>query len=166
MRNLRSLALPLIVTAGLFAGCGDDDDSTTEATPPASAAVEPPATTPSEPSESAATVAADNKITVDASEFKFDPDAIEAAAGKLEVTLNNGGQAPHEFVVIKTDAAADSLPVKDNRVDERDSQGEIAEIQGGQTGKHTFDLKPGKYVFVCNVPGHYADGMHGTLTVK
>jgi len=27
-------------------------------------------------------------------------------------------------------------------------------------------LKPGKYVFYCNVPGHRQGGMQGTLTVS
>ena len=26
--------------------------------------------------------------------------------------------------------------------------------------------KPGKYMFICTFPGHFAGGMTGTLTVK
>ena len=29
-----------------------------------------------------------------------------------------------------------------------------------------LNLKPGKYTFFCEVPGHRAAGMYGTLTVK
>ena len=29
-----------------------------------------------------------------------------------------------------------------------------------------IDLKPGKYTFYCSIPGHRAQGMEGTLTVK
>jgi uncharacterized cupredoxin-like copper-binding protein len=36
----------------------------------------------------------------------------------------------------------------------------------GESAPHTFDLKPGTYVMVCNVPGHYDAGMYGTLTVR
>ena len=30
----------------------------------------------------------------------------------------------------------------------------------------TVDLKPGKYAVICNLPGHYAQGMYGSLTVS
>jgi hypothetical protein len=46
------------------------------------------------------------------------------------------------------------------------SSGEIPEQEPGKSASHTFMLKPGAYVYICNVPGHYAAGMRGTLTVK
>ena len=30
----------------------------------------------------------------------------------------------------------------------------------------TLALKPGRYELVCNLPGHYAAGMHGELDVR
>jgi uncharacterized cupredoxin-like copper-binding protein len=30
----------------------------------------------------------------------------------------------------------------------------------------TVDLDPGNYVVICNIPGHYAAGMHAELTIK
>jgi uncharacterized cupredoxin-like copper-binding protein len=46
------------------------------------------------------------------------------------------------------------------------SSGEIPEQEPGKSASHTLMLKPGAYVYICNVPGHYAAGMRGTLTVK
>jgi plastocyanin len=37
---------------------------------------------------------------------------------------------------------------------------------GGDTASGKVDLKPGKYTFYCNLPGHRAEGMEGTITVK
>ena len=44
--------------------------------------------------------------------------------------------------------------------------GEISELPPGEAGKTKLQLKSGKYVMFCNVPGHYAQGMYGKLTVK
>ena len=37
---------------------------------------------------------------------------------------------------------------------------------GGSTTSEKIDLKPGKYTFYCDILGHRAQGMEGTLTVK
>ena len=46
-----------------------------------------------------------------------------------------------------------------------ESPGEIPDVEAGATKSADFELKPGKYVMFCNLPGHYAAGMYGTLTV-
>jgi uncharacterized cupredoxin-like copper-binding protein len=37
---------------------------------------------------------------------------------------------------------------------------------GGDSQSNKVDLKPGTYTFYCNVTGHRAQGMEGTITVK
>ena len=39
-------------------------------------------------------------------------------------------------------------------------------ISSSGTHSITLNLKPGTYTFFCQVPGHRAAGMFGTLTVK
>jgi plastocyanin len=39
-------------------------------------------------------------------------------------------------------------------------------VPQGQTSTFTANLKPGSYTYFCEVPGHEAAGMKGTLTVK
>ena len=40
------------------------------------------------------------------------------------------------------------------------------EVSGaGSTDAKKIDLKPGKYTFYCDILGHRAQGMEGTLTV-
>jgi uncharacterized cupredoxin-like copper-binding protein len=105
-------------------------------------------------------------LDISMSEFQFTPSNSGAEAGKVTITAKNDGKVPHELVLLKTDRAATALPEKGGRVDEAASVGEIGETPAGRSGTHTFDLKPGKYVLICNLPGHYDAGMHGTLTVR
>ncbi|MGI8623769.1 MAG: plastocyanin/azurin family copper-binding protein, partial [Solirubrobacteraceae bacterium] len=110
--------------------------------------------------------AAGGKVTVAAKEYSFAPSAIAAKAGKLHLTLENKGAMAHELIVLKTSAAPGSLKVgASGRVSEKSSVGEVSTITAGATKTTTLDLKPGKYTFVCNIPGHYKDGMYGQLTV-
>jgi uncharacterized cupredoxin-like copper-binding protein len=53
------------------------------------------------------------------------------------------------------------------RVDEDKAgdKGEVSELDPGTSGKLTVTLKPGKYLLICNVPGHYAAGMWSEFTV-
>lgn len=155
-RRLVLLAVPAAI-AVLVAGCGSSDKSGSSAD----------ATTTTPASASTAAVAATGgKITVDTTEYAFAPKTITAKAGKLKVTLVNKGKIPHELVVLKSAAAADALKVTGGRVSEKTSVGEVSETNAGVAKSAKLDLKPGTYVYVCNIPGHYADGMYGTLTVK
>ena len=163
--TVRSRPLPLITVAvlavgGLIAGCGSSskkDSSSSSSSSPATTAAAAPAT---------AAKTTSGGLTVDASEFTFAPPTLSAKAGKVKVTLDNKGQTQHEFVLLKTSTAADKLKVTGGRVSEKDSVGEISETDGGKSASHTFDLEPGTYVYVCNIPGHYMQGMRGTLTVR
>jgi len=49
----------------------------------------------------------------------------------------------------------------ENRVDEDKSgdKGEVSELEPGKWGSLTVTLEPGKYLLICNVPGHYGAGM-------
>jgi uncharacterized cupredoxin-like copper-binding protein len=90
-------------------------------------------------------------------------------AGQIQFNLANSGPDAHEFVVFKTELAADQLPVQDGQVMESDPAlekiGEQEQFDPGETRTITFDLAPGHYVLICNLPGHYEEGMHFGLTV-
>jgi uncharacterized cupredoxin-like copper-binding protein len=104
--------------------------------------------------------------TNDTTQFlKADP--ITVAAGPTTFTLTNTGVKKHEMVVLKTDAAIDSLAVDptSNKVSEDTTVGEVGETDIGKSGTVTLDLKPGKYILVCNIEKHYAQGMRIAFTV-
>ena len=150
-RRLVALSAPLVATALLAAGCGSAND-------PAPVAASRPA--------SPASGAKGGGLTVKTTDFAFAPTTLTANAGRVKVTLVNKGSAVHELVVLKTAQAPGALKVSRDRVSEADAVGEVSETPAGATKSATLNLTAGRYVFVCNIPGHYQDGMRGTLTVK
>jgi hypothetical protein len=84
---------------------------------------------------------------------------------KVTFQVSNVGQLPHEFVVLKTDKSANDLGTG-SRVPEDGNVGETGDVQTGDSKTLKLKLKPGHYALICNLPGHYAAGMHTDFTVK
>jgi uncharacterized cupredoxin-like copper-binding protein len=174
--RLVTAVLGRLVTAAMavlalgVTGCGDDASSAKPEASPGPSAAKDATTTPAPQSDSgspaSATDVTGRRTTVSMTEFAFKPEALLAKAGKLRVTAKNDGSAEHELVLIRTTKAANALPTKGDHASEAGTVGEIAEQKPGESASHTFELKPGAYVYVCNVTGHYDAGMRGTLTVK
>jgi uncharacterized cupredoxin-like copper-binding protein len=101
---------------------------------------------------------ADTKITVNVPSVK---------AGKIKIGVRNLGTMEHSFQVLKTDLPPDKLPVDgaSAKAKEDGKVGEIPSIPPGKSAAVTLDLTPGKYVFICNIAGHYGLGMHTGFTV-
>lgn len=101
----------------------------------------------------------DNKITVNVASVK---------AGKTKIGVRNLGTMEHSFEVLKTDLPQDKLPVDGASAKAREDGkvGEIKSIAVGKSAAVTVDLVPGKYVFICNIAGHYGLGMHTGFTVE
>jgi uncharacterized cupredoxin-like copper-binding protein len=114
--------------------------------------------------------AAGGTITAKESEFKIDLSATSAPAGSVTFQITNGGTVVHEFVVMKTDLAADKLPVDASAgTVSEDTAGltvvdEVEDLAVGASAPLTVDLPAGHYVIICNVPAHYAGGMHADFT--
>jgi uncharacterized cupredoxin-like copper-binding protein len=90
-------------------------------------------------------------------------------AGSINFHITNTSASElHEFVIIRTDLTADQLPLDaDGNVaeDQLSSPGEKGDIAAGQGGDLTLTLPAGRYMFICNQPGHYKAGMHTQFTV-
>jgi uncharacterized cupredoxin-like copper-binding protein len=159
---LRVLALLALVALAAVAigGCGSSDETTTAAT---------------EAEETAAGTGATGGKTVEIKmgDYFFAPKDASAQAGPTVIEAPNEGSVEHELVVFKTSMDPAKLPTEANGdVDEEtmdkiaESAGEIADVEAGDTKSGNFELTPGKYVTFCNLPGHYAQGMYGTITVE
>jgi len=112
-----------------------------------------------------------NDITGSVQEWAVGISAHEALAGDVKFTIENQGTIPHEFIIVKTEFAAGKIPLgPDNRFDEEGEgvsvPGEISEWNPKTTGTVTLKLDAGNYQLLCNIAGHYANGMYTTLTVS
>ena len=96
-----------------------------------------------------------------------------APSGKVSFYVTNSDHMTHEFVVLKTDTPAGSIPIgsfegESNRIDEDtagENVGETGDMKAGETKTLAIDLAPGHYAVVCNLPGHYRAGMHQDFQV-
>lgn len=108
------------------------------------AASQPPAN--SQPAASASQPSG-TEISIDATEFAFDPGTISIPAGVAEtVTLVNKGTIEHDITV-------DALSVK-------------IHAGVGDTVSGTVTAAAGTYEFYCSIPGHKEAGMVGTFTAN
>lgn len=99
---------------------------------------------------------------------------IAAQGGRLEIDANPTGALA--FVSTRAQAAPGTVellsmnesPIQHN-IALRQPGGRLVEgpvVGTGGTSRLQADLEPGKYEFVCTVPGHEEGGMRGQLTVE
>jgi uncharacterized cupredoxin-like copper-binding protein len=110
-------------------------------------------------------------IGVTLADFTITPEESSASAGELTFDVTNDAEQTHEFVIFKTDLAADALPTDDEGLVDESGDGvelvdEIEDIEAGSTQSLTATLDAANYVFICNLPGHYTQGMHTSFTVS
>ena len=100
--------------------------------------------------------------------IKLSPDTAKAGVVTFKVT-NASKDTVHEMIVMYMKDPTKALPYieKENRAGEDKSadKGEVSELDPGKSGSVTVALKAGKYLLICNVPGHFGAGMWTEFTV-
>ena len=109
-----------------------------------------------------------SQVVAELADYKITVNVPSAKAGKIKIGVRNLAAMEHSFEVIKTDLPQDKLPVDgaSAKANEDAKVGEIKSLPAGKSGAVTLDLQPGKYVFICNVAGHYQLGMRTGFTVE
>lgn len=108
------------------------------------------------------------QIRADLREHAIVLTSAEVRAGEVTFVVRNRGGQAHDLIVIRTDLAADALPV-DQQTQKASEDGRVGGIEllnPGRNANLRLTLEPGRYVLICNVPTHYALGMRTDLTVK
>ena len=104
-------------------------------------------------------------------DFSISLDKQSVPAGTIKLTAANEGAVVHEFVAFRTDLGVGDLPLENGSVNEKGAgithiDPEAEDIEPGTSKQVTLHLNPGRYVVLCNVPGHYKAGMSAELTVS
>jgi uncharacterized cupredoxin-like copper-binding protein len=99
------------------------------------------------------------------------------SAGPVSLVATNMGWRTHELVILPLAVGASAgqrVPWSDGKVAESGSVGEASTsceagagdgITAGSVGWTTVTLAPGRYELICDLPNHYADGMHQEIAV-
>jgi len=110
-------------------------------------------------------------VSATLADFSITLDPNSAPAGEVTFDVTNDAEQTHEFVVFQTDLAADQLPTDDNGDVDEAGEGvtlvdEIEDIEGDSSESLTVNLDAGSYVLICNLPGHYQQGMHTSFSAS
>ena len=130
MKRLAILGTVLAVVA-LTAACGDDD-----------------------------TGGGSTELAATATNFQFSPDLWTVAAGEtITLTLTNGADEAHEWVIMSARIASEAEFTEDAVIWEM-------EAEAGQVATDTFTAPAaGTYQIICALEGHFDGGMEGELVV-
>jgi uncharacterized cupredoxin-like copper-binding protein len=160
MQSPRRLLLMMAALVLVVAACSSGNGGSSAA--PSAPAAGPSATA------SASTVSTEHASTVSVhmEEFSLKPQPSSTPAGKVTFKATNDGKVAHELVVLQTDKAPGALPVAKAKADEAGDLGEAEDIAAGTSKSVTLALKPGHYVLICNLAGHYQAGMRTAFTVS
>ena len=82
--------------------------------------------------------------------LSYAPNGLTAKPGNVSITYTNPSPVPHSIAI----ATANGNIIQ-----------QVQPFTGGKQTVTASDLKPGKYLFFCTVPGHRQAGMQGDLTV-
>jgi uncharacterized cupredoxin-like copper-binding protein len=154
VRSYRWLAACSILAALVFVpvACGgdDDDDSSAEG--------------------SSGTTVTAALGSSDDGEYTISLDKESVPAGEVTFKIANEGELEHEFEIVKTEVAEGDLPVESEQADVEAEGGEevdeVEDLASGDEQDLTVDLETGKYLLICNLPGHYEQGMVTSFTVE
>jgi len=109
-------------------------------------------------------------VDVTLRDFHINTATPSVTSGDVVFEIHNEAPATHEFLVVRTDLPADGLPLGPDGLsvneDWLNGVGELNEVDAGTLGTLPLHLTPGRYVFFCNLDGHYLGGMHAVLEVS
>ena len=109
-------------------------------------------------------------VRVTERDFRITLAPARVRAGDVRVLLRNKGPDAHELLVVR--ARNSHLPLRpdgstvDEEGLERDIVGVLEAGAPGSVRQLLLHLRPGRYMLICNMSGHFLGGMHTQLVVQ
>ncbi len=96
---------------------------------------------------------------------RFEPDHVDVAPGEtVRFVVHNTDPIDHEFIL--GDQYVQTIHENGTELRHPPKPGEMSVPAGTtQVTTYTFPATDGQLIFACHLPGHYAFGMHGTVTI-
>jgi uncharacterized cupredoxin-like copper-binding protein len=96
---------------------------------------------------------------------RFTPESVVAAPGEtIRFVVENTDPIDHEFLV--GDRVVQRIHEKGTEPSHPPKPGEMSvPARTIQVTTYTFPSEPGQTLFGCHLPGHYAYGMRGVITI-
>ena len=99
-------------------------------------------------------------LTISMSDFRFGPAEIVVEAGEFTLRVRNDGTVVHEWALLRS-------PIETETDYRADLVIASLRLELGQVGTITLDVPPpGEYQIICPIPGHFSQGMIGSLRVN
>ncbi len=116
-----------------------------------------------------ASAATEHAVPVSERDFHITAPSV-LSSGTVTLRIHNDGPDQHELIVVPGTLSslplrADGLTVDEEAV-EASEPGSLEPGEPGSTRDLTLQLKPGRYVFFCNMEGHFMAGMHTEVEVR
>jgi plastocyanin len=89
------------------------------------------------------------RVAVELKDFRYVPQVIRAAPGRVRFDLVNHGRLAHTF-----------------RLERGSLVAKVSSLLPGDRASKTARVRPGEYRFFCALSNHEELGMYGTLIVK
>jgi plastocyanin len=91
----------------------------------------------------------DGRVIVAIDDFRYRPQLIRAAPGRIRFDRVNRGRLAHTFRLERGHVVA-----------------KVSSLLSGDRASKTARVRPGEYRFFCALSNHEALGMYGTLVVR
>ena len=118
---------------------------------------------------SSASAAGGRVVSVEERDFQISVSRHTIPPGLVVFRVHNNGPDAHELIVVRDhgtiELRPDGMTVNEEGL-AKQIQGSLEPGPAGDTRYLRVRLRPGRYMLLCNMYGHYMGGMHSVLVVE